>query len=334
MCFVIAVCNFVIPKGEIRRIKRLGVHLVMSVWSAFSFVWLYFMIGVISPGEIEIWEGVLTLVFFPLAVISAYIAHKSGAKPSAITYRVGDNGIIVETTSDSVSDQIHLKQFPEELESEDVHQFEDERRRFLSHLQTLRHAHPDLDVPELELMAAAELFEKGTISRAFHRMTVATKLTGLQSIQVRQKSHRNDLLNLSRPPVSSSPSHVTKILFNPGHYTVSETVGILRAVVMRENGDLKRSVLVDYMTEDGGAVAGKGYVSVKGTICFRPEETQQEIQIKINDYVVSGVNNHHLYIRLYNARFAHQEVETSTEDSQEQSNASIALATPSIATVF
>ena len=136
-----------------------------------------------------------------------------------------------------------MKQFPEELESEELNQFEEDRRRFLAHLQTLRHLHPNFNASDLELMAATELFEKGSISRAFHRMTVATKLTGLQSIQVRQKSRRNDLLNLSRPSVKTSPSHVTKILFNPGHYTVSETVGILTQAAENVAATLRFNVI-------------------------------------------------------------------------------------------
>ena len=359
MCFVIAVCNFVIPKGENRRIKRLGVHLVMSVWSAFAYVWLYLIVIVISPGEIEVWESVLTLVFFPLMVVSAYIADKSTQKMSK-TYRMGSNNILIETTSDSVSDQLHLKQFPEELESKEMHQFEDERRRFLAHLQTIRRTHPEFDADELELMAATELFEKGTISRAFHRMTVATKLTGLKSIQIRQKSQRNELLNLTRPPVVSSQSqsqYVTQVLFNPGHYTVSETTNKLRATVTRENGNLMRHLLVDYETDDGGAVASENYVATKGTICFQPGETKQEIQIEMLDNFLHE-GNYHFYIRLSNARFTSVEDHlsvplignnttnnsTQTYDNlafstgeslvnMEYKNSSVILANPSIATV-
>lgn len=35
---------------------------------------MYLILAVISPGEIEIWEGVLTFLFFPLTVVTAWVA--------------------------------------------------------------------------------------------------------------------------------------------------------------------------------------------------------------------------------------------------------------------
>ncbi|KIH55368.1 hypothetical protein ANCDUO_14476 [Ancylostoma duodenale] len=35
---------------------------------------MYVILAVTSPGEIEIWEGLLTFAFFPLTVFTAWIA--------------------------------------------------------------------------------------------------------------------------------------------------------------------------------------------------------------------------------------------------------------------
>ena len=44
-----------------------------SIWSIFAYIWLYLIIAKISPGEIEVWEAILTLCFFPLLVFNAYL---------------------------------------------------------------------------------------------------------------------------------------------------------------------------------------------------------------------------------------------------------------------
>lgn len=71
---IIAICVAVIPKGEVRRQKHLDVFFVTSTWSVFAYIWLYAILAVFSPGEIEIWEGVLTFLFFPLTVFTAWVA--------------------------------------------------------------------------------------------------------------------------------------------------------------------------------------------------------------------------------------------------------------------
>uniref|UniRef100_G1QS13 Calx-beta domain-containing protein n=1 Tax=Nomascus leucogenys TaxID=61853 RepID=G1QS13_NOMLE len=61
MFVVIAVCIYVIPAGESRKIKHLRVFFVTASWSIFAYVWLYLILAVFSPGVVQ--EG--TLVFKP-----------------------------------------------------------------------------------------------------------------------------------------------------------------------------------------------------------------------------------------------------------------------------
>lgn len=65
------------------------VFLVTASWSVFAYVWLYFIISVSSPGIVEIWEALLTFLFFPVTVLNAYIADKKllGYKYFRRTYR-------------------------------------------------------------------------------------------------------------------------------------------------------------------------------------------------------------------------------------------------------
>jgi solute carrier family 8 (sodium/calcium exchanger) len=62
-----------IPAGEVRRIRHQRVFFVTTAWSIFAYIWLWAIVSKISPGYIEVWEGTLTFLFFPLTVFSAYI---------------------------------------------------------------------------------------------------------------------------------------------------------------------------------------------------------------------------------------------------------------------
>ncbi|GAB5581860.1 sodium/calcium exchanger 3 isoform X1 [Prionailurus iriomotensis] len=54
MFVVIAVCIYVIPAGESRKIKHLRVFFVTASWSIFAYVWLYLILAVFSPGVVQV----------------------------------------------------------------------------------------------------------------------------------------------------------------------------------------------------------------------------------------------------------------------------------------
>ncbi|VDM79380.1 unnamed protein product, partial [Strongylus vulgaris] len=88
---IIAVCIQVIPAGETRRVQHVHVFWVTVIWSTFAYIWLYLILCFFSPNVVEVWEGVLTFIFFPLTVLSAYVADTYtgifGQRPSAMGYQ-------------------------------------------------------------------------------------------------------------------------------------------------------------------------------------------------------------------------------------------------------
>lgn len=261
---IIGVCNLAIPDGETRRIKRVSVFLVTTIWSIFAYLWLYLITSKISPGVIELWEALLTFAFFPLTVCSAYIADRRVHIYDYIskTYRMGRNGVIVEMTTDE-SNQIvaerdlqqqrsssHFKKFAEENEDEEVREFEDHRRNFIILLKNLRRKYPTLTSNQLELMATKELLGRGTRSKAFYR-TLASRLLAGQSNNYFDRAQQDannlnftELFQDFHPPAPSSPTcspmrnidcQITKVSFSPGHYTVMENVGEFNVTVVGVN---------------------------------------------------------------------------------------------------
>merc|ERR1719495_1947398 len=65
-----------IPNGESRRIKNFTVFCVTAVFSVFAYIWLLIVLVAISPNVVEVWEAVVTFLFFPVLVLVAYAADK------------------------------------------------------------------------------------------------------------------------------------------------------------------------------------------------------------------------------------------------------------------
>ena len=67
-----AVCIVSVPTNTIKRIADFGVFVVTSLWSMFAYLWLLIVLKWSSPDQVDIWEAVLTLAFFPLLVLTAW----------------------------------------------------------------------------------------------------------------------------------------------------------------------------------------------------------------------------------------------------------------------
>jgi len=311
LLIIIAICVYVIPEGEVRRIKHLRVFFVTATWSVFAYIWLLIILKVTSPGIVDIWEGLLTFLFFPATVGTAYIADRRllGYKYLSKTYRLNKRGQIVEgegTAELEIESETGLKVFEEEELDEEIREFEQNRRDYIQTLRDLRKRYPNLETEALETMAREEILNKAPKSRAFYRMQATRKLLAGQDLV--QKVHRASLEAMEQTVVvggeDKAPSFMTTIFFDPAHYTVRESVGTFEVTVARQGGDMNQTVLVDYKSEDGTATAKADYTPVNGTLTFGPGETHKEISIQVLDDDIFE-EDEHFYIRLSDARFAH-----------------------------
>lgn len=125
-------------------------------------------------------------------------------------------------------------------------------------------------------------------SSAYYRIQATKRLGGGGNIK------RKLLEKLNEPDQAASAaerqqliidqtSHITKIRFEPNHYTVLENAGYVTLHVLRTDGNLRNTVYVDYTTEDGTANHGHDYEPAEGTLIFYPMETHKQIQVKIID---------------------------------------------------
>ncbi|XP_034484325.1 sodium/calcium exchanger 1 isoform X2 [Drosophila innubila] len=302
---IIALCMVLIPTGEKRRIKHLRVFIVTAVVSIFAYIWLWMILSIISPGIIEVWESLVTLIMFPVTVLWAYIAERRLLLYKYINKKfvVNKRGVVVagEHEADE-TDPEHGKPSASSS-SRDVNAYEDARREYIVLLAELRQKYPDADLEQLEMMAQEQMISRGTKSRAFYRIQATRKLVGsgnlMRKIQERAHSDLNEVkAQLHRIEDDDDEDEPTRIYFEPGHYTVMENCGEFEVRVVRR-GDISGYSKVAFETQDGTASAGSDYVGKNGTLTFPPGVDEQRFKIEIIDDDIFE-EDECFYIRLFN----------------------------------
>ncbi|GMT10213.1 hypothetical protein PFISCL1PPCAC_1510, partial [Pristionchus fissidentatus] len=299
---ITAICVLVIPKGEVRRQKHLDVFFVTASWSVFAYIWMYAILAIISPGEIEVWEGIVTFLFFPLTVLTAFIADIKIIQNKFLPkrYRRSSHGLIAtegEEMKMLESNGIHLEGDPA------IKAFEDHRQEFIELMREIRKKNPHITPTDLQKQAEYEMISRGPKSRAFYRVQATRKLIGGGDIVKKRldKQHDKSLDALLQAQEKQAREHTCRIFLDPAHYTVLENVGTFDVVVGRDGGPDGLTIMVDYCTEDGTAESGSDYVPVKGTLTFYPEDRHQKISIEIVDDDVFE-EDEHFYLHLKNLR--------------------------------
>lgn len=80
-------------------------------------------------------------------------------------------------------------------------------------------------------------------------------------------------------------SNIISVFFDPAHYTVMENVGEFAVSVTRE-GDLNRTIAVNFDTEDGTANAGSDFIGVSETLIFHTGEAHKQVHLFINCFLL------------------------------------------------
>ncbi len=325
---IIGICVYVIPDDEIRRIKHLRVFFITATWSVFAYLWMYLIIAVISPAKVEVWEGVITFLFFPATVGTAYVADRRIFFMAFLNKKYTGKGRLDhdmemgDKANHVGPDDVLYKG----LDSDDaeIREFEKHRRDFIEIMRELRKKHPNMDMKTLEEMAEYEAMNKGPKSRAFYRIQATRKLTGGGNVIKKSKIERKASLTDVKVDLPEDDS-ITRIFFEPGHYTVMENVGTFHCTVSRMGGNLNCTIYVDYMTEDGTANAGSDYELAQGTLIFHPQEAHKQFPITVIDDDIFE-EDEHFYVRLTNIRVSDADGNFGKVQAQ--------LANPSMATIM
>ncbi|CAJ0579276.1 unnamed protein product, partial [Mesorhabditis spiculigera] len=286
---IIAICILAIPSGEVRRVQHNHVFWVTVLWSTFAYVWLYLILCVFSPDVVEVWEGVLTFVFFPLTVASAYFTDQHGGtfgrrfftaplqsirgrrrSPTHIPKnRGGGSG------KDAAQLLSHSAPDPEAVA------FEEHRKQYLEMFRQLRIDHPDAPIEELEKLATEKVVKSSRKSRAFYRIQATRMLTGQGDIVNRKlKGKESKQLAIEKPK-----NKFVVIDFDPAHYMCLESCGKVKLTVKCDRGlcDPNCTVSVAYKTVADTAQEESDFIPTNGTLTFKAGVDTQYIEVEIVD---------------------------------------------------
>ncbi|XP_049896634.1 solute carrier family 8 member 4a isoform X3 [Epinephelus moara] len=327
MFIIIAICVYVVPENETRKIKHLRVFFVTAAWSIFAYIWLYLILSVVSPGTVEVWEAVLTFLFFPLCVLQAWIADRRLLFYKYVhkRYRADKTrGIIIESEGDAMFTKMDLEMdgqgvnshtHPKEaldgmLEgveegggmSAEQDQEEEARREMARTLKDLKQRHPEKDMEQLIEMANYQVLVQQQKSRAFYRIQATRMMIGAGNIL---KKHAADqarkVVSCHEASGQEEDPNTIYLQFDPSHYQCFENCGSLKLSVTRHGGESGCTVKVDYRTEDATANAGSDYEFAEGTLVFKPGETTKEFTVGVIDDDIFE-EDEHFYVRLSNPR--------------------------------
>ncbi|XP_041657474.1 sodium/calcium exchanger 2a [Cheilinus undulatus] len=315
MLVIIGLCVSVIPEGESRKIKHLRVFFVTAFWSIFAYIWLYLILAVISPGIVEVWEAIVTLLYFPVCVLLAWIADRRLLiyKYMHKRYRADKrHGIVVEMEGDLAPKGIDVIMdgklsdrgaCPENSSSVTVsvqtgNELEQKNNdEVVQILKDLKEKHPDKDLDQLIEMANYSALVQKKKSRAFYRVQATRMMIGAGNIL---KKHAAEHARRAGGP-DSDKATCSHICFESAQYQCTENCGSLSIGVILDGGLGQDTFYVDYCTENGSANAGADYEFTKGTLVFKPGEMHKEIKVGILDDDIFE-EDEHFFVRLQNLR--------------------------------
>merc|ERR1719348_93310 len=259
-------------------------------------------------------------------------------------------GVIVQSEKADVENRAEekFKDFDEDEMDPALAEFERNRREYINAMKRIRLENPNISLIDLETKAREEVISKGPKSRAYYRAQATRKMAGKEDLSKafkKQLAAENEAAKAEADAKEAElaveeekkDDGITRVMFDPPHYTVMESVGTFEVTIVREGGDINTAVQVDYKTEDGTACSEGDYIEATGTLTFKAGETQKMVTLEVLDDDVFE-EDEHFYIRISNLRredsLPFAQIEVEADDGKVSMQPSIQLGTPHMATIM
>uniref|UniRef100_A0A224YZS6 Solute carrier family 8 (Sodium/calcium exchanger) n=1 Tax=Rhipicephalus zambeziensis TaxID=60191 RepID=A0A224YZS6_9ACAR len=308
---ITAVCVISIPANEVRTIRMIKVFGITAFFSVFAYLWLLIVLMGSSPEIIELWEAILTLLFFPLLVFLAYAADTGIFWPGA-RKRSAQKQLELQTTAD-IAKHTNNAVAPATpgggpARREFFPNGELNRDNLLDFIREIR-KHPGLTDEDAACLAAAKLAEQQHHTRMWYRVGAIRDLTGgrrtrpsiNEKLQHKLDQEVREMFALAaqdeadakaadeveqgkllKPVPEPENKNVATIEFNASSCAVLEKAGKVD-VLIRRKGKLDCPATCRVETIDGTALAGEDYMELRQMVMFQPGETQRRVTVQIVD---------------------------------------------------
>ena len=271
-----------LPRG-VKKVADTGVFAITTCWSIIAYIWLYV---VLLDKIVEEWEAYLTLGFFFLLIIMAYIADCLRRKTiqEREDTKYGEHAVADENVANIKAQELSrvsvmtAMQFYEKLlpieagkaPDKKDEQVTSEMKEFLNiNFGTTRISEVNKDLLKEKLEGPA------LIERIVHRKAVAMN-------KPKEAIAKYEVIRRENRAASSLADHQCNANygFSCLHYSVSEACGAIKVKVLNKT---KKPGKVRVRTVDGDAEAGKDYEAVDKILPFNNGQLEGEVSIKIVD---------------------------------------------------
>ena len=284
MLVILGICVMCIPAkndatGETgtRQIADMNVFAITAFSSVFAYVWLLVILMMITPNVVDLWESLLTFLFFPILVLLAWLADagyfskRNKVTPQSVT------GIAVDGDSVGTFRPNEVKSL---LKAE---------------------GHRDIlttDPVELEALAEAAYYKSKPKTRADYRIEATRELTG-------SKPKYADM------SLSSGDGRARRswIGWQCTQLKVAEAVEFAECIIER-SGNMEYDVTFKIETQSGTATAGDDFHHVSQSLTLKAGEDSVscKIPIKSDD---KNENNEHFTVVISEASEHGVEIEAA-----------------------
>eukprot|EP01006_Ploeotia_vitrea_P028616 TRINITY_DN61285_c0_g1_i1.p1 TRINITY_DN61285_c0_g1~~TRINITY_DN61285_c0_g1_i1.p1 ORF type:complete len:912 (-),score=83.41 TRINITY_DN61285_c0_g1_i1:1441-4176(-) len=302
---IIAICVYTIPATETKKVKEFGVFVITSIASLFAYLWMLVVLLWVSEDEIEIWEALVTLAFFPLLVLLAW------GQDRGWNIKFNQKNKVVSAEMTDASGHTPSREAVAQLMRQ--HR-QDHQGSGTADMPTVR---------EITEMAEQAGGLKQRLSRAVYRINAIRMMTAKNTLLPRHRtkeSHEEDMQLLAKRKQSTDfnavsgskdnntatggPSSTTSVdiqpvqpasrrasvvenvhgvlQFSSKSFSVLESEGSITIHIERTSGTEGR-VSVEYQTQAGTAKPYEDYKEAQGVVTFESGETLKTIAIVIID---------------------------------------------------
>jgi solute carrier family 8 (sodium/calcium exchanger) len=302
-----AVCISCLPDGEIRLIEGTKVYACTCSFSLFAYIWLYIVLGVLTPNKVEVVEAVLTFAFFPILVGLAYAFDtemcfpKQRAREEKVIYAaeaatgktvhrhsVMRNSIVNEETVNKIRDLLKAK--ADEAEDEtgipgmSPETIQSVRQQLRAEMGTNLDTVTEDSLMRL-LIANVEAEKAGPKSRAHYRVAATRSAFGSKKVKSVEEKVNDTVAKIEDAGPDTKEAHKQPTVeFVTDRYSCLEGCGTLSVRVIRSDNSMTFPASVKYATKGTpSAQPGKDFVEAEGTLEFAVDEPFKDITISIID---------------------------------------------------
>ncbi|XP_073997281.1 sodium/calcium exchanger Calx-like isoform X2 [Rhodnius prolixus] len=281
---ITSICMLSLEVNDTRRINRFKVFLVTGLFSFLAYIWLFVILRVISPDRVELWEAILTFIFFPLLTLFAFSADKGWCGLGIIRQSKNKQQLeLGPLRGDETDKTLAERSFFREgkLDNQSLVTFVKEVKKY-----------PGLTDEDAALLAAAKLVNAQPHSQMWYRIGAVRTMTAGKNLQpvlsmrlkevydtINADPKAPDLGNV--PPAPDSENNAV-IEFHAATVAVKENIGKF-AVSLWRHGNLEHQVRVRIQTIDGTARRIEDYIPINEIITFEPKQREKQVIVEIVD---------------------------------------------------